>query len=136
VTVLALPLLVVCGGAEQQLEERPPPAGERVAVEFARRITSEDADLTVELLSEEVFPDPSASVREFHEKLARLHPRIAGSPRWVGESVLAPFSLHIPFEGVDEGGHPTKGVFDVRVRQEAAEWRVVSFGFVITEGTL
>jgi hypothetical protein len=24
----------------------------------------------------------------------------------------------------------------VRVRQEAAEWRVVSFGFVITEGTL
>lgn len=135
--VFGLVAVASCDGG-YAVDERPPPAGERVAVDFATRLVAADRRQAIGLVSEEMPPtgDVAGSVEDYHDELSQLRARVSGDIRWVGESVLSPDSLQIPFEGVDEGGDPTAGVIIVRVREEGGAWRVSSYGFAITEGVL
>lgn len=136
--VLSVGVLLGACGSDDLEQHRPLAAGESVALDFAKRLISDDWRSATELVSEEMPPtdDVASSLQEYHDRLASLRPRLSGTVKWVGQAVLSPYSLQMPFEGMDDGGNPTNGIIIVRVRPEAGGWRVFSFGLTLTEGVL
>jgi hypothetical protein len=136
--VLIVGVLLGACGSDDLEQQRPPAAGERVALDFAKRLISDDWRSATELVSEEMPPtdDVASSLKEHHDRLVSLRPRLSGTVKWVGQAVLSSYSLQMSFEGMDDGGNPTNGIIIVRVRPEAGGWRVFSFGLALTEGVL